>query len=59
MSVTGVATNPIFLIFILLFEKFQIPRKIQSPNLEKDSVIILSSKSRGFEPLSLASSLLF
>src|SRR5438876_4969429 len=27
MSVTGVATNPIFLIFILLFEKFQIPRK--------------------------------
>jgi len=47
------------LIFILPFEKFQIPRKIQSPNPEKDSVIILFSKSRGFEPLSLASSLLF
>jgi hypothetical protein len=49
---------------MLLFEKFQIPNsqipgKIQLPNPEKDSAIILSSKSRGFEPLSPPSSLLF
>src|SRR5712691_8178376 len=47
MSVTGVATNPIFLMFILLFVKFQIP----VPKSQANSQFAISQKSCAHDPL--------